>query len=256
MPAPLADPLPRAGRYTMAGVLAAVPATRPLGPTPEPAEAFPETWHIGEDTAQVFLDAAGLGQRRRHTKGTALYRQGDLGSEFFFVLSGRIQVSVFQQDGTEFILEMMGRHAICGEGAAVDGGPRIATAVALEDVEVIAFDIDVIRGAFASRPDLAMALLRVVAVKQRVLGMRISFMAMPKPELRIGELLRRLAQLYGHPDGLATRIAVALTHEQIAALTGTGRVTVTRALKRLRGEGVIDVQDRRFRILDHARLAI
>lgn len=214
------------------------------------------TWHMDERHANVFLAAEHLGRRRLVTKGSTLYRQRDISSVFHFVLKGRIQVSVFQQDGTVFILEVMGPWSICGEGAAIDSYPRIASAVALEDCELIEFDFNRIQQEFATHPDLAVALLHVVATKQRVLGMKIQFMAMSKPELRIGELLARLSELYGKPDEEGIFISILLTHEQIAAMTGTSRVTVTRALTRLRQEGVITNRGRRFWVLDKARLCI
>ena len=45
-------------------------------------------------------------------------------------------------------------------------------------------------------------------------------------------------------------LVVDLTHEEIASLTGTTRVTVTRALKRLARAGVIRNTGGRIRVLD------
>ena len=89
-------------------------------------------------------------------------------------------------------------------------------------------------------------LMEVVAVKQWVLGTRIQFLATPRPDLRIVELLTRLATLYGVEDKDGIRIRTPLTHEQVAALTGTSRVTVTRTIMKLKSEGVILNEGRRF----------
>lgn len=216
--------------------------------------ASTETWHLDASVASVFIHAADLGRRRALGKGARLYTQGQIGRAFYFVLTGRFQVSMFQRDGTEFVLEVMGRWSVCGEGSAIAGYPHIATAIALEDSEVIEFDYAYLRAAIGSFPDLALALLHTVSVKQHVLGTRIQFMAMPKPELRIGELLRRLADLYGRPESGKMLIPIPLTHEQIAAMTGTSRVTVTRALLRLKQDGVIEMRGRRFCVVDRTKL--
>lgn len=203
------------------------------------SRAATETWHMDARAAQVFMAAEHLGRRRELQGNTTLYRQGDPGSTFFFVVSGRVQVEIIQEDGTQFILELMGAWSLAGEGSAVAGHRRMATATTLERCVLIEFDYPVVKKAFAQHVDFATTLLEVVAVKQWVLGMRIQFLATPKPELRIVELLRRLAELYGVEEGGGTRIRTLLTHEQVAALTGTSRVTVTRTLTRLKSEGVI-----------------
>lgn len=205
-----------------------------------------ETWYMNAHAASVFMAAEHLGRRREIPAGTTLYRQGDAGSTFFFVVSGRVRVEILQQDGAEFILELMGSGALMGEGSAMAGQRRMATATTLEPCVLIEFDYPEIKKAFPQNPDFATALMEVVAVKQWVLGMRIQFLATSRPDLRIVELLNRLASLYGVEDSEGIWIRTPLTHEQVAALTGTSRVTVTRTITKLKSEGVILNEGRHF----------
>ena len=107
--------------------------------------------------------------------------------------------------------------------------------------------------AFRDLPELAISLLRISSLKQRTLGVRMQSLSLPKPERRISELLNRLADLYGTNEGGATLIGISLTHEQIAAMTGASRVTVTRTLKRLKAEGVIDVRGKQLLVVQSRR---
>jgi CRP-like cAMP-binding protein len=209
---------------------------------------------MDDATAGVWIRAAHLGRKIKVKKGSMIYRQGELGFTFYFLLSGRVQVSIFQSDGSEFILEVMGPWAMFGETPAMDGFPRIATAIAAESTELIEFDIRVINETISARPELAVSLMRIVALKQRILASRIQYLALPKPEMRIGELLGRLAELYGEKHEGETLISMVLTHEQIAAMTGASRVTVTRALKRLTTVGAIELRQRRIWIIDPSKL--
>jgi CRP/FNR family cyclic AMP-dependent transcriptional regulator len=214
-----------------------------------------ETWHLEEAMAGPLIRSTHLGQRRSYKKGEFLYHQGEVSSLFYFVLSGRVQVSIFDDEGSEFVLEVMGQWAVCGEADAFDLLPRFSSAAAAEDLDVIVFDANHMEGAFALNPDLAVALLRITALKQRVLGRRLLHLASPRPERRIFELLSRLAELYGVERNGATVIGIKLTHEQIAAMTGASRVTVTRTLTRLREEGILCVQDKQFHIYDLTKLS-
>lgn len=196
--------------------------------------------------ASVFMAAQHLGRRREIPKGVTLYRQGDPGTSFFYVVSGRVQVEIFQQDGTEFILELMGAGALMGEGSAVGGQRHISTAITLEPCVLIEFNYAELKKSFAQNVELATTIMEVVAVKQWVLGMRIQCLATSRPDLRIVELLSRLAGLYGVKDSDGIRIRTPLTHEQVAALTGTSRVTVTRTITKLKSEGIILNEGRHF----------
>lgn len=213
-----------------------------------------ETWHLKEALAGPLIRLSHLGQRRSFKKGNFLYYQEEVSSIFYFILSGRVQVSIFDDEGGELVLEVMGEWALCGEADAFNGLARFSTAQALEDVEAIAFDFNHIKQFFSSHPELATSLLSIASTKQRVLAIRLQHLASPKPERRIIELLSRLADLYGVNEDDVIKIRIRITHEQIAAMTGSSRVTVTRTLKRLREAGIIDMHDKSFHILDVSKL--
>lgn len=213
-----------------------------------------ETWRLNEVAVGPIIRAAHLGRKKTFKKGEFLYRQGTVDTEFFFILRGRIQIFTGREDGTEFVLEVMGQWAICGEGAAFDGQPRFSSAVAQEDTEVIVFDANEVGKAFQFAPDFALALLKITSMKQRILGIRAQYLASANPESRISELLRRLAELYGRTQDGGLLIDIALTHDQIAAMTGTSRVTITRVLKKLRETSAIQTRGKQIWILDVSRL--
>lgn len=218
-----------------------------------PKSRSTETWHLDDAIAGTWIRSAHLGKQRTYGRGEFLYHQGEVGSEFFFILRGRVKVSILREDGSEFVLDIMGRWALCGEGAAFDHLPRFSNAIALDNVEVVIFDSRDMRQAFRELPELAISLLRISSIKQRTLAVRMQSLSLPKPGLRISELLNRLADLYGTKEGGATLIGISLTHEQIAAMTGASRVTVTRTLKRLKAEGVIQVRGKQLLVVQSGR---
>lgn len=213
-----------------------------------------ETWYLEEAVAGPWIRSAHLGTRKKFQKGEFLYHQEEVSSLFFFVLKGRVQVSILGEDGSEFVLEVMGRWALCREAAAFDNLPSFSSAVAVDDVETIVFDAAQMEATFTEHPDLAIALLRISSLKQRVLGGRLQYLASPKPEKRIFELLNRLAELYGTEENGIITIGISLTHEQISAMTGASRVTVTRTLGRLKKEGIVNTINKQLHILDIGRL--
>ncbi len=213
-----------------------------------------ETWSLEDEAIGPLLQAMHLGARRVYRKGEHLYRQGEEDRCFHLILRGHVLISSTREDGTEFTMEMMGRRAICGEAAAFDGSCCFTSAYALDEVEAIAFRADRVAAAFREHPELAVALLRITARKQRIIAVRAHYLASLRPEARIAELLHRMAEQYGLRDTGGTMVGVSLTHRQMASLTGTTRVTVTRVLKRLREHGDILFKNHRVVIPDMDRL--
>lgn len=187
----------------------------------------------------IWEELVGEGIPRRLAPGEVLYRQGDPARFWYYVHAGRVQASILRADGTEKIIEVMGPGSILGEGPACDGLPYFATVVALDPSLVYAFPAAALPGFMGRRPQVAMHLLRMMARKQRVLALQVEDMAFLGATARVARLFLRLLRDYGVPDREGTRIHLRLTHEQMAGITGLCRVSVTRAVGRLKRQGVL-----------------
>ena len=212
------------------------------------------TWQLDDATLAPLLAAMHLGRRQVFRRGDFLYRQGEVTPQFYLILRGQVLIASTREDGCEFTLELMGHRTLCGEAAAFDGKPSFTSAQTLEDTEVMAFPVATVWAALGEHPSLAVALLRITASKQRIIAVRAQYLAGLKPEARIAELLLRLTEQHGTPASEGVSISLHLTHQQIASLTGTSRVTVTRVFKRLREQGVIVADGQRLRIPELPRL--
>jgi len=201
------------------------------------------TWKIDSLLIRQITQQASWGRRRKFRKNEMLYEQGTTSTKFHLVVDGLVQVSIVRVDGVEVVLEYMGPETILGEGAAFDGLPKFSSAVAVEDTETIEFDAAKMEAVFKQHPEFAAALLRVTSLKQRVLAVRLEHLASRKPEGRIMDLLHRLQEMFAIDYNGGRLIVTHLTHEQIAAMTGTSRVTVTRAMRSLREQDQIDIID-------------
>lgn len=213
-----------------------------------------ETWRLSDALIGPWRDAVHLGREMHLQEGKPLYRQGDVMSTFYLILRGKVDVWTVREDGTTFTIEIMGAGAVCGEAAAFDGLPCFSSATAIEPTVAMRFDVQDLREAFRVQPELAMSLMKVFAAKQRIMSVRAQHLSAPSPEVRIGELLGRLGSTYGTSGPQGVSLPFAVTHEQIATMTGTSRVTVTRSLKRLRELGAVSVTNGKLRIIDPSML--
>lgn len=201
------------------------------------------TWRMERQLVDLLTERAAYGRRRSFRKNEVLYEQGEISTRFYFVLKGLVQISIFRADGCEVVLELMGPNTICGEGSAFDGLPRFSSAAAVEATEAIEFDTAKLTEAFREHPEFAASLLRVTSLKQRVLAIRLKHLASREPQDRIMELLTRLEEMFAVDHAKGRMLVTHVTHEQIATMTGTSRVTVTRTLQRLREQSRIAIVD-------------
>ena len=106
--------------------------------------------------------AAALGTRLEIPAGRRLVVAGRRGREVFVVLAGRAACHVGGRRVAVF-----GAGAIFGEVAALDGGARTATVVALEDMEVNVLDVSEFDRLLREVPPVAACLAQQMAARIR-----------------------------------------------------------------------------------------
>ena len=75
-------------------------------------------------------------------KGQIIFREGNRSDFAFIIEDGRIEVSRRRKDGNIEVIDILGYHEIFGEIGMIDGGPRSATATALENSKVTVISRD------------------------------------------------------------------------------------------------------------------
>lgn len=78
---------------------------------------------------QVSL-VAETGTEREYAAGDVLFREGDIGSEFFVIVSGKVRISKIVPGIGEEALAILEPGAYFGEMALIDDTPRSADAIA------------------------------------------------------------------------------------------------------------------------------
>ncbi len=92
---------------------------------------------------------------RRYAAGERIVRQGDLGTEFFIVVSGEVRVTVRREDGRGVEVGTFGPGFFFGEMSLLTGEPRRATITATQDTDVIVIGQDGFRQIIATHPKIA-----------------------------------------------------------------------------------------------------
>jgi thioredoxin reductase (NADPH) len=109
-----------------------------------------------------------LGTRRRVQPGDYLYRAGDVGYDFYVVLSGRVDITI-NTDGQERLLTTYGPGGFLGEINLLTGLRVFVDARVTEPGEVLAIPVEALRRIIATQPQLSDKILATFMSRRAVL---------------------------------------------------------------------------------------
>lgn len=191
-----------------------------------------------------------LGSRRHAGPNTALLRQGEPGTHLILLRQAFVKVTVPTADGRQALLGLRISGDLIGEMAALNDRPRSATVVTCGEASFSVVRRSELRSYLGRYPDAALQLAGMVADRLRWANRRrVDFTAYPV-KIRLARILSELAAAYGTRTSEGVEIGVVLTQPELAALSGAAEVSVQRALRELRGEGLVSTGYRRVAVRD------
>jgi CRP/FNR family cyclic AMP-dependent transcriptional regulator len=116
---------------------------------------------------QERLALSELMETRRFDKGDTIFNFGDAGDEMYIIRSGTVQVYIENYQGDKIILRENEAGDLFGDISLLDGGPRTATAVAVEDTECLTIDRDALYGLLRKFPHAGLDMLTVMGQRLR-----------------------------------------------------------------------------------------
>jgi CRP/FNR family transcriptional regulator, cyclic AMP receptor protein len=91
--------------------------------------------------------------------GAGLFRAGDQGDAMYLIESGRVRISLTDDDGRDLVLAELARGDFFGEMAIIDGKQRSADAAITEDARLAVLSRDSFLRFIDSNPSVALAML-------------------------------------------------------------------------------------------------
>jgi len=100
-------------------------------------------------------------------QGEAIFQFGDPGDSLYVVRSGRVELFAKDNIGGKIVFNTAERGDLFGELSLLDEGPRAATAMALEDTELLVLDRGDLLLFLRKKPDAALDMLTVMGQRIR-----------------------------------------------------------------------------------------
>lgn len=200
----------------------------------------------GRDALAGLAEAIAIESAERDA---VITERGSIGRDVFLILSGECVGVVASLGGKEVITDRLGRGAIFGELAVLDGGARVRTVRVTEPAELARIPATVFRAFLTENPQVMRRLLADQAGRIREMTDRLFELSVHDVETRVRLfLVRALIEAGQLSDG--GTLDPAPSHSLIAAHVGANREAVSRAVGGFRRAGMIETARLRIVVRD------
>jgi len=196
-------------------------------------------WRAADDEAVAAL--ARQARVEHATRGRVLAHEGDKPERFGVVVSGRVRVYHLGADGRALTFETVGKGEAVAAVAALAGTRYPATIEASTDATIAWLPREALFELIESRPVLARTIVADLANRVVNLTAVATSLSLDVPA-RLASYLFQRALAVGDPTPAGLVVDLGMTKTELASALGTVPETLSRALGRLRDEGVLAVR--------------
>jgi len=187
----------------------------------------------------------GFARERSYPKNNVIVFEEDPGDSLYVVLNGQVKVVLIGEDGREVILSTPGKGDFFGEMSLIDDQPRSAHVIAMEDSLLLVLRREDFHQCLAAMPGIAIGLLRALCKRLRQADDKIGGLVLLDVPGRVARLLLEMAD-----EGDGVHVTKRVTHHLIAQMIGSSRETVSRTMRILMDQGLIEVARSRITLLN------
>ena len=152
---------------------------------------------------------------REYKKDDIIFCEFEPGDSLYVVLDGRVKVTKIVKD-TEKKIDEFGPGEIFGEMAIIEEAPRTATAIAVEDTKLIAFDKQNFSVLMKAQPKIGVYLLKLFSRRIMEAKRRLLILLFQQADSRVMDTLLMMAELSGVDVREAKTVTLHTNPEDIA----------------------------------------
>ncbi len=193
-----------------------------------------------------IADLVALVSVKEFPKDTPVLHQMDPGEALYIIASGKVKVSRYGEDGREIILTTLGPEDFFGEMSLLDSEPRSADVTTKEDSVLLLLKRDDFIAHIRKYPSVAIAVLVEMSRRLRRADEKIGNLALLDVYGRVARVLLDISETEGVVTEQGIVIESRPTHQEIAAMIGTSRETVSRVLSDLAKDGYLSIQGKKI----------
>mgnify|MGYP001050250932 CR=1 FL=1 len=220
---------------------------------PSPIDTIQRVPHFASLAKETQAALAAYASRRSFAAGQVIYVEGEPAETIYILETGWVKATRMTLEGREQALMFLRPVELFGDIAVFAGTPYPGTVVALEAVSVLTIPAITLLELIPRCPDLAMAVIRHLSERVLHYVNLVEDLSLRSVEARLARTLLQHAEL--HEGQLIVPRREWTTFDEMAVRLGTVRDVLSRALKTLEAEKLLQVERQVIIILDPQGLA-
>jgi CRP/FNR family transcriptional regulator, dissimilatory nitrate respiration regulator len=184
--------------------------------------------------------------------GEMIIAETDLVKAFFVVVSGQVKLSKTSMEGKEQTLYLLGPGEPFGLCTAFATHDFPAETVALKKSDILTIPGAAVEEIVMKEPALLLNILRVLSRRLKESMTLIESLALKEIPQRLASFLI-LTQVREN-KGNGERIELPISHRELSKILGSTPEALSRALRKMQNDGVLEVQGKMITVLDRRAL--
>lgn len=177
-----------------------------------------------------------------YPKDSLIVGQETQGDSLYIIEKGRVKVVLCGESGREVILTIFRPGDFFGEMSLLDGQPRSANVMALEEACVLVLSREDFVRHMEDNAPTALNILKEMSIRLRRADEIIGNLALLDVYGRVARVLIDLAGKEGETSDEGIIIRERPTQQDLASMIGTSRETVSRVLSEFQRRGFLSMQ--------------
>lgn len=188
-----------------------------------------------------------------HKAGQILFQEGGYPAGLYCINRGKIELYKTGRDGKKQIVRLAKEGDVVGYRSLISGQSYSASASVLEDAAVCFIPKSTFLSLLKDSASFNMHVMELLAHDLATAEQRELSLAQKPVKERLAEALLMLKEFYGVEEDGAT-LKGTLTREDLANIVGTATETIIRLLSELKEKKIIELENKKIKILDHQAL--
>ncbi len=202
----------------------------------------------GKNTLLTFTEGRNI---NKYKKKQVIYSEGNHPNCLYYVLNGKVKVSISNEDGKELVTDLYTAGDFLGYVALLEGTVYQDTAKALEETELAVIPKSDFDDLMANNKEVTNTFIKLLAKNITVKEKQLLGIAYNSLRKKVAEALLFLLNKYNPSND---KFAIDINREILAAIAGTAKESLIRTLGDFRNEKLIEIEEGNIFILNRHKL--
>lgn len=203
---------------------------------------------------EYLAEVAAIAVKRTFVRGESLFTEGEAATGFYLLAAGSLKLCKISPDGKEKVLHFVHPMETFAEAAFFGDGRYPAEARALEKGEAIFFPREAFMGLLERNPRFSLNLIVSLSLLLRKFARQIEELSFAEVPARLAAYLVTLAEKKSTSFQGKTYLDLEMKKGELASHLGTVSETLSRTFRKMKEEGIIEVEGSRVIVHAMARL--